>query len=95
MGVQAGVPSLPQDGKVVGLQARVRNAEKRVDGVQSFLAISLLIPSPEVLAFIKSCGRQLGAVFALFCLCFLFVRIPYRAVGWWVCGRKTIRDRSC
>jgi S1-C subfamily serine protease len=55
-GGSSGCPFFTQDGKVVGLQARVRNSEKNVNSSQNFLAISLLIPSPEVLAFIKSCG---------------------------------------
>ena len=55
-GGSSGCPFFTVDGRVVGLQARVRNGEKISDGTQNFLAISLLIPSPEVLEFIKSCG---------------------------------------
>jgi S1-C subfamily serine protease len=55
-GGSSGCPFFTQDGKVVGLQTRVRNAEKNASGTQNFLAISLLIPSPEVIGFIKSCG---------------------------------------
>lgn len=55
-GGSSGCPFFTQDGKVIGLQTRVRNAEKNANGTQNFLAISLLIPSPEVIAFVKSCG---------------------------------------
>ena len=56
-GGSSGCPFFTQDDKVVGLQTRVRNAEKNGgDGTQNFLAISLLIPSPEVLQFFKSAG---------------------------------------
>jgi S1-C subfamily serine protease len=55
-GGSSGCPFFVEDGRVIGLQTRVRNAEKNANGAQSFLAISLLIPSFEVIQFIKNCG---------------------------------------
>lgn len=54
-GGSSGCPFFTQEGKVIGLQTRVRNADKTATGTQNFLSISLLIPSQEVIAFMKSC----------------------------------------
>ncbi|NLF87673.1 trypsin-like peptidase domain-containing protein [Candidatus Bathyarchaeota archaeon] len=58
-GGSSGCPFFTVDGKVVGLQAKVRtdlsNGGSSQD-VHNFLAISLVIPSPEILRFAKSCG---------------------------------------
>lgn len=58
-GGSSGCPFFTVEGKVVGLQARVRtdlsNGGSSQD-VHNFLAISLVIPSPEILRFAKSCG---------------------------------------
>jgi S1-C subfamily serine protease len=58
-GGSSGCPFFTADGKVVGLQAKVRtdlsNGGSSQD-VHNFLAISLVIPSPEILRFARSCG---------------------------------------
>jgi len=58
-GGSSGCPFFTVDGKVVGLQAKVRtdlsNGGSSQD-VHNFLAISLVIPSPEILRFARSCG---------------------------------------
>lgn len=58
-GGSSGCPFFTVDGKVIGLQAKVRtdlsNGGSSQD-VHNFLAISLVIPSTEILKFAKSCG---------------------------------------
>lgn len=58
-GGSSGCPFYSVDGKIVGLQTRVRtdlsNGGSSHD-VHNFLAISLVIPSTEILKFAKSCG---------------------------------------
>ncbi len=54
-GGSSGCPFFTENGKVIGLQTRVRNSDGNPHG-NNFLAISLLIPSPDVLAFLRSCG---------------------------------------
>lgn len=58
-GGSSGCPFFNVDGKVIGLQAKVRtdlsNGGSSQD-MHNFLAISLVIPSPEILKFAKSCG---------------------------------------
>ena len=57
-GGSSGCPFFTPDGKVIGLQTRVRDADGDPHN-QNFLAISLLIPSTEVLKFLKNCQIQL------------------------------------
>jgi Trypsin-like serine proteases, typically periplasmic, contain C-terminal PDZ domain len=58
-GGSSGCPFFTVDGKVIGLQAKVRtdlsNGGSSQD-MHNFLAISLVIPSPEILKFAKVCG---------------------------------------
>ena len=58
-GGSSGCPFFTVDGRVIGLQAKVRtdlsNGGSSQD-VHNFLAISLVIPSTEILKFAKSCG---------------------------------------
>jgi S1-C subfamily serine protease len=58
-GGSSGCPFYNVDGKVIGLQAKVRtdlsNGGSSQD-MHNFLAISLVIPSTEILKFAKSCG---------------------------------------
>jgi S1-C subfamily serine protease len=58
-GGSSGCPFFTADGKVIGLQARVRtdlsNGGSSQD-VHNFLAISLVIPSTEILKFAKASG---------------------------------------
>jgi S1-C subfamily serine protease len=54
-GGSSGCPFFMENGKVIGLQTRVRNSDGNPHG-NNYLAISLLIPSPEVAAFLRSCG---------------------------------------
>lgn len=58
-GGSSGCPFFLENGQVVGLQARVRTDLSGGGSAQdkrNFLAISLLIPSPEIIKFAKSCG---------------------------------------
>jgi S1-C subfamily serine protease len=58
-GGSSGCPFFTADGKVIGLQAKVRtdlsNGGSSQD-MHNFLAISLVIPSTEILKFAKDCG---------------------------------------
>ncbi|HMK95424.1 MAG TPA: serine protease [Candidatus Limnocylindrales bacterium] len=58
-GGSSGCPFFLENGRVIGLQTRVRTdtskAETPVEK-RDYLAISLLIPSPEIVGFAKSCG---------------------------------------
>jgi S1-C subfamily serine protease len=58
-GGSSGCPFYNVDGKVIGLQAKVRtdlsNGGSSQD-MHNFLAISLVIPSTEIIKFAKSCG---------------------------------------
>jgi S1-C subfamily serine protease len=58
-GGSSGCPFFTVDGKVIGLQAKVRtdlsNGGSSQD-MHNFLAISLVIPSTEIIKFAKDCG---------------------------------------